>query len=118
MGLEIVVKKTEEGGDRAAPVIKCDYCGKVIDDANDGNYHWTFGDPRITFSHKRCFRGFEQTHVGDELLLTSGLEPLPIFLAINLDLNWREAWESAYWYLGHSPGDVPWEDVVDRMLGR
>jgi hypothetical protein len=85
-------------GPYAAPKILCDYCGKEIADAKEGNYQWSHvggyeegQTAEIYFTHKDCCHAFEQTHGGHYGWGAIGLEALPYFLMQNLKVSWREA---------------------------
>jgi hypothetical protein len=91
--------------DRFCPIVVCDHCLQMIQDARDGNYQWAIdeqtGQPltgEIFFTHKRCFPAFDaksRTALGREIVWGAmGLEGLPIYLVHNLRLG-REAMERA-----------------------
>ena len=73
------------------PVVVCDYCGKDIETANDGNCQWlgTDGPCRLYFTHKACCRAFEHRHGGHWCWME--LAALPAYLVTNLGISWRES---------------------------
>ena len=93
------------------PVITCDWCGRPIEDARQGNYEWVFGPEgdstaytarmasgetltaEVFFTHKRCCHAFEMANNRGSGVLWGafGLECLPVYLGANLALRWREA---------------------------
>jgi hypothetical protein len=83
------------------PVINCDHCGLEITDAKDGNYEWKVGeagqvvDGTIYFTHKRCCRPFEQANGGRPRWFAIGFECLPVYLAVNLQVDWDRSKETA-----------------------
>ena len=85
----------------AVPRIVCDSCGKVIADAQDGNYQWSdamLEDGTTTpmyFTHKECCDAFEAAHGGGQAWSAIGLECLQYFLARNLHVTWQQAQASA-----------------------
>ena len=87
-----------EGG-MAKPVIICDHCGKEIDEAKQGNYQWDVAQVdkpqggQVYFTHKACCRAFEALTPGR--WSWTELDCLPVFLANNLKVNWKEAREKA-----------------------
>jgi hypothetical protein len=94
--MPIVIEFT---GRYAAPKILCDYCGKVITKAQDGNYQWSHAagvdegqTAPMYFTHKACCHDFEQAHGGSSGGWGAiGLEALPAFLATNLHIPWSQA---------------------------
>src|SRR5437773_1314801 len=93
MGLQIQL----EGG-RYRPVVVCDHCGILIEDARRGNYQWLVGERAraggentIFFTHKDCCRPFEEAHGGRRAWAWAPLSCFPIFLAANLNLDLQDA---------------------------
>jgi hypothetical protein len=89
---------------RFKPLVFCDHCSELIEEAHQGNYHWLvdlatgepFGDGRLWFTHKQCIRAFEQLHAREGLLFFwSELEVLPLYLATNLKVDTAEARRAA-----------------------
>lgn len=82
-------------GTHEVPVVLCDHCGKSIDSAGDGNYHWRMDVPGdfpgspVYYTHKNCARTFERNNRGTWGAVP--LECLPVFLAHNLQLDWNQA---------------------------
>jgi hypothetical protein len=85
------------------PLVVCDHCGQEIADAREGNYQWRTtpeGRPingEVYFTHKRCCAAFEWLHAGQPAWHWAWTELccLPIYLGVNLQLDWREARELA-----------------------
>jgi hypothetical protein len=84
--------------DLNCPVITCDFCGEIIEDAEGGNYEWEVdehGQPvtgEIFFTHKgRCFLAFEEERGGSSCWYTGGLEVLFVYLVHNLKVDLEEA---------------------------
>jgi hypothetical protein len=69
------------------PTVVCDFCGKQIRRAADGNFQWLWSDQaaRLYFTHKDCCDAFEERHGGDWGVLE--LACLPAFLVRNLDIS-------------------------------
>ena len=85
-------------GPYAAPTIVCDYCGKEITAAADGNYQWSHAagtaegqQAPMFFTHKACCDAFEHTRGDSYTWSAIDLECLPYFLAENLQVSWQEA---------------------------
>jgi hypothetical protein len=83
-------------GPYAAPQIFCDHCGKIIENAREGNYQWRLDypmqdgeTPHLFFTHKACCDAFETAQGGSWAAI--GLEALPFFLAHNLHVPWKTA---------------------------
>lgn len=91
-----------------APKCFCDYCGKEITEAADGNYQWPYeNDQRedgasvpVFFTHKRCCRAFEAARGGAWGAID--LECLPYYLAKNLHVAWRKSQGMARFMAGLS----------------
>jgi hypothetical protein len=80
----------------SCPVVVCDHCGLVIEDAKDGTTAW---DPEIAesqiaspvfFVHKACFAEFKFGHP-QECVYTGELLDLLPRLVKNLQLDWDKA---------------------------
>ncbi|GAB4201793.1 MAG: hypothetical protein OHK0022_24200 [Roseiflexaceae bacterium] len=77
------------------PVVICDYCNQVIDDAIDGNFLWkvledgSIGETgKIYFTHKHCDQAFEDNNPETNFLWYSDeLDNLPIYLMRSLNMN-------------------------------
>ena len=83
---------------RACPTVVCDHCGQPIKDAKEGNYQWEVeGDGTLYFTHKQCCRAFEAARSRGLHWAWSDLSGLPVFLANNLKLKWKDAKETARW---------------------
>ena len=88
-------------GPYAIPQLVCDYCGKVITHAQDGNYQWSDADAEegtttlMYFTHKACCDPFEAAHEAQHPWSAIGLECLPYFLARNLHVTWPQAQAAA-----------------------
>ena len=86
---------------RANPVFICDYCGKEITDASDGNYGWNEpeGVQHITdvkFLHKVCSIPYNNKF--GTLLFNMGIDNLMVYLLNNLNLTpkrLKEAYRNA-----------------------
>jgi hypothetical protein len=77
----------------AAPKIVCDHCHQLIEDATDGNYHWSHaqgGEPgqlaAVYFTHKACCHPFEAARPEGQWGAIE-LEWLVAFLAENLHVD-------------------------------
>jgi hypothetical protein len=93
-----IVMKVVKGPDhleRLCSVVVCDHCHTEIEDARSGSYQWRGEDversfAQVYFTHKRCFRGFEETHP-ESYWLAEELRLLPAYLGGNLSVNRKEA---------------------------
>ena len=93
----------------SCPVITCDWCGRPIEDAREGNYEWVCGPEwhstaytarmasgetltaEVFFTHKRCCHAFEVANNHEVSWGAIELACLPVYLATNLALRWKEA---------------------------
>lgn len=85
---------------KARPVVACDHCGKVIEEAREGNYEWKSKsdgstDGQVFFTHKACCHPFEAANAGDYQWAATELKFLPLFLSNNLKVDLEAAAESA-----------------------
>lgn len=83
-------------GPHSCPVVICDHCGEVIEDARDGNYQWqgAIHEDEIAlmvFTHKACCDPFEHAHRHEGSWCAIGLDALPHFLLRNLGLTWKQS---------------------------
>ena len=83
-------------GPHSCPVVVCDHCGQVIEDARDGNYQWQGAMQEdeialMVFTHKACCDPFEHAHRHEEPWCSIGLDALPHFLLHNLGLTGKES---------------------------
>lgn len=97
------------------PTIVCDWCGRPIDDAKNGNYEWQVdddghskavraqnrsGEPvigEVFFTHKHCCHPFETTNNSEGHWMAMELACLLIYLENNIKLDRRRAKELAVW---------------------
>ena len=90
------------------PVVLCDHCHTIINDAGDGSYEWAFSHPGeptpVYFTHKRCSHTFERAmklKARDEMEVeitdwgTGELALFPLRLGNNLEIDWIGAVENA-----------------------
>ena len=85
MPLTIVVEKN-----KWKPVFICDYCGREISDAFDGNYEWNRPEDAqqvtdIKFLHKACSRLYGSKY--GTLECSMGIHNLMVYLLNNLSLT-------------------------------
>ena len=74
------------------PVVVCDHCGEVIEDAQEGNYEFPLDGGPVFFTHKgRCSLAFEEANGGQDAWGVMELSVLPIYLGNNLKLDWKKA---------------------------
>lgn len=86
MGLDIVRR---EG--RYCPVVRCDFCGELIEDARQGNYEWRFPAGPIFYTHKACCYAFEDANGGRAAWGWAPLSELPPLLGHNLSMDGHKA---------------------------
>lgn len=82
---------------RSRPVVVCDHCRKVIEDARDGNAMWVWKSEEGAFStmaytHKACCHDFEQQ--SKEHWAASDLDVSMLYLSNNLAMD-DKAWANA-----------------------
>jgi hypothetical protein len=83
-----------DAGDRARAAIFCDACGKEIQTADDGNYHWrgeeegASGGAALFFSHKRCCIAVDEAQ---KTQCAMELDHLVVMLALNLKVDMKKA---------------------------
>jgi hypothetical protein len=95
MPIMMKVVKGSDHVERLCPVVVCDHCRHEIEDARSGSYQWRGEDversyAQVYFTHKRCFREFEETH-REAYWLAEELRLLPAYLGGNLSVNRKEA---------------------------
>jgi hypothetical protein len=109
LGVTMALEIRQDIGDRSLPAypqVFCDQCWQRITRARDGIYAWVVErDGRLQvacevfFVHKKCRAEWEQSiGVGTEpglIVGAVGLECLPVYLAGNLQLDWRQARKKA-----------------------
>jgi hypothetical protein len=87
--MPICINQTNAG---SCPVIVCDICGEIIEDAADGHYWWPIGpgsglEP-VVFTHTA--HGEPVAADGRPFTCSSPLTVLPIYLANNLKWDRHE----------------------------
>jgi hypothetical protein len=88
---EAMPLKIIETNGLSRPAFFCDYCGKEITDAKDGNYEWKGKDAAtpagavIYFTHKKCCAPFEEANDGDWGAME--LDCLPVYAVNNLKID-------------------------------
>jgi hypothetical protein len=90
-----------DGRSLCDPTLRCDHCGAVMTDTQDGNSQWSDAalaadtTTPMSFTHKACCDAFEQARGGGQAWAAMGLECLLYFLAKNLNMSWRQVQASA-----------------------
>jgi len=98
--LRIVVQKVGER-ELLCPVVFCDFCGRRIENAKEGNYEYRGEDAlrlkgaEVKFVHKDCCREFETAHGERVIWYWDELQAFLVFLGNNLSLDWEHAREQA-----------------------
>lgn len=94
-------------GPHAVPQIMCDYCGDLIENAEDGNYQWNHAGgceegqlAPVYFTHKRCCHDFEQEEGPCGGWSAVGLQALPFYLVKNLHTTWTKVQASGRMMVG------------------
>ena len=93
MGIQIIIKD----GLRC-PVVFCDQCNQVIENARTGNFEWHVDDKweidnqgQVYFTHKQCSYPFEESRGGRHHWHCDELQLFPLFLGHNLKISDRDA---------------------------
>jgi hypothetical protein len=82
---------------RYAPVVICDWCGRLIDHADRGNYEYEVAEDgrpigdRLFFTHTECCQAFEEARGGPGHWRMDDLRCLPLQLGVVLGIDWDEA---------------------------
>jgi len=92
--MTLVMRETGRG---SAPILVCDHCGQRIERASDGNVEWRRGDDKVFHTHKRCSWAFEGAHGGRAKWSASEIDVNLLYLAHNLQVDWKKAEERAAW---------------------
>lgn len=89
----------------SCPVVLCDHCGQMIEQAKHGNTEWVPPEDGSTaelfFTHKWCSRLFR--HTRPAVICSGELIWFPVYLVRNLEMDFAEAEERT--------------DEISRLLG-
>lgn len=78
---------------RSCPQVFCDWCGRQIADAREGNYEWEVSGCQpvtgeLIYLHKQCSRPHEKAKGGH--WFSNELQQLPLYLCRNIEVHERD----------------------------